>query len=258
MQNTRPMSGKSGFHPCTACNANIPQEDKHTLCAQCLGIQHATLALERDVACSICEAFQLLVKEALWRGPQGWALRPLWPDHQRILEDSLLGIPDGQAVHSHSPFLQARRVKLSKQTRDIMDLKAHMAQEEVSLLAQEDTFSIASSGEGASFSSDKHVGETPAEEEPGFEVASEAIAAPPPSPLSSSVSALMGRAAALLQVAWMPAAEPRRSVFRTQTMAPHPQKFLDFPDFMEDVGSSRERLASGPSVLKNRPHRLPP
>ncbi|KAK6483274.1 C-X-C chemokine receptor type 1-like [Huso huso] len=44
-------------HPCTACNANIPQEDKHTLCARCLSIQHATLALERDMACSICEAF---------------------------------------------------------------------------------------------------------------------------------------------------------------------------------------------------------
>ncbi|MGH0114592.1 UNVERIFIED_CONTAM: hypothetical protein FKN15_023625 [Acipenser sinensis] len=52
------MSGKSGFHPCMACNANIPQEDKHTLCVRCLGVQHVTLALEREVACNICEAFQ--------------------------------------------------------------------------------------------------------------------------------------------------------------------------------------------------------
>ncbi|MGH0114818.1 UNVERIFIED_CONTAM: hypothetical protein FKN15_055545 [Acipenser sinensis] len=64
MQNSRPMSSKSVFHPCTACNANVPQEDKHTLCVQRLGVQHATLALEREVAFNICEAFQPWVKEA--------------------------------------------------------------------------------------------------------------------------------------------------------------------------------------------------
>ncbi|MGH0141847.1 UNVERIFIED_CONTAM: hypothetical protein FKN15_050272 [Acipenser sinensis] len=133
MHNTRPMSGKSGFHPCTACNPNIPQEDKHTLCAWCLGVQHATLALERDVACSI-------MRLSSPRGVQGG-----W--------------------------------------------------EEASQLAQEDTLSIAASGEGAS-SSDMQVGEPPAEDEPGFELASEARARP----LSSSVSALMGHVAALLQV----------------------------------------------------------
>ncbi|MGH0157592.1 UNVERIFIED_CONTAM: hypothetical protein FKN15_051013 [Acipenser sinensis] len=41
----------------------------------------------------------------------------------------------------------------------------------------------------------------------------------------------------------MPAAEPSRSIFR-------PQKFSAFPDFMEEVRSSWDRPASGPSVLK--------
>ncbi|MGH0153868.1 UNVERIFIED_CONTAM: hypothetical protein FKN15_025692 [Acipenser sinensis] len=180
------MSGKSGFHPCMACNANIPQEDKHTLC------------------------------------------EPLLHD---LSQDHLLGIPDAQAACSHSPSLQARRVKCSKQSREILNIKAQMAQvlellakqapaaqapvqdplqpqlpyppsprgvqggwEEASQLVQENTFSIAASGEGASFSSDMQVDETPAEEEPGFKAASEATAPP----LSCSISALMGRAAAFL------------------------------------------------------------
>ncbi|MGH0133340.1 UNVERIFIED_CONTAM: hypothetical protein FKN15_067227 [Acipenser sinensis] len=121
--------------------------------------------------------------------------------------------------------------------------------DEASQLVQEDMLSIAASGEGACFFSDMQVGgelEPPVEEEPGFEVASEANA-----PLmSSSVLALMGRSAAFLHVPWMPAAEPRQSVFRTQAMAPRPQKFPAFPDFVEEVHSSWDRPASGPSVLK--------
>ncbi|MGH0125947.1 UNVERIFIED_CONTAM: hypothetical protein FKN15_025167 [Acipenser sinensis] len=136
MQNTRPMSGKSGFYPCTACNASIPQEDKHTLCARCLGVQHAILALKRDLACSICEAFQSRVKEAhLERATRASSAssmaglsealgvpEPLLHD---LSLDPLLGIL--QAARSRSPSPQARRVKRSKQARDIMDLKAQMA-----------------------------------------------------------------------------------------------------------------------------------
>ncbi|MGH0134855.1 UNVERIFIED_CONTAM: hypothetical protein FKN15_027491 [Acipenser sinensis] len=80
----------------------------------------------------------------------------------------------------------------------------------------------------------------------GFEVASEASAPP----LSISDSALMGRAAVFLQVPWTPAAEPHQSIFRMQAMAPRPQKFPAFPDFMEEVCSSGDRPASGSSVLK--------
>ncbi|MGH0175931.1 UNVERIFIED_CONTAM: hypothetical protein FKN15_003372 [Acipenser sinensis] len=40
----------------------------------------------------------------------------------------MLDIPDTQASSSHSPSPQARRVKCSRQARDIMDLKAQMAQ----------------------------------------------------------------------------------------------------------------------------------
>ncbi|MGH0155377.1 UNVERIFIED_CONTAM: hypothetical protein FKN15_032828 [Acipenser sinensis] len=57
-----------------------------------------------------------------------------------------------------------------------------------------------------------------AEAQPSSEVASEASAPP----FSSSMSALMGRAANFLQVPWATAAEPRRSVLRMQAVAPHP------------------------------------
>ncbi|MGH0128751.1 UNVERIFIED_CONTAM: hypothetical protein FKN15_044103 [Acipenser sinensis] len=53
--------------------------------------------------------------------------------------------------------------------------------------------------------------------------------------LTSSISELMGRAAAFLQVPWTAAAEPRRSVSQMQAMAPRPQKFPAFPDFMEEI-----------------------
>ncbi|MGH0140777.1 UNVERIFIED_CONTAM: hypothetical protein FKN15_035279 [Acipenser sinensis] len=135
MHNNRAMSGKSGFHPCMACNANIPQ---HTLCAWCFGVQHATLALERDVACSICEAFQPRVKEARLEratrasstsmaGPSA-ALGAPEPLHHDMSQDPLLGISDVHASRSRSPSPQTRRVKRSKQVRDIMDLKAQMVQ----------------------------------------------------------------------------------------------------------------------------------
>ncbi|XP_058885870.1 uncharacterized protein LOC131737915 [Acipenser ruthenus] len=129
------MSSKTGFHACTSCRANIPQEDRHTLCARCLGVQHATLALEREVACSICVAFQPRVKENRLE----WATRvssassvagPLValgapePLLHELSQDPLLDIPGAQASHSHSPSPQTRRVKRSKQARDIMDLKA--------------------------------------------------------------------------------------------------------------------------------------
>ncbi|MGH0186158.1 UNVERIFIED_CONTAM: hypothetical protein FKN15_020411 [Acipenser sinensis] len=222
----RPMSGKSGFHPCTACNANIPQEDKDTLCVRCLGIQHATLALERDVACSICEAFQPRVKEAClgramrmssmssMAGPSAALGAPelLLRD---LSKDPLLDIPDVQAACSRSPSPRVRRVKRSKQARDIMDFKAQMAQgssggwEEASQPVQEeDMLFIAASGEGASFSSD-------------------------------------------MQVPWTPPAKPRQSVFRTQVMASLPQQFPAFPDFMEEVLFSWDHPASSPSVLKH-------
>ncbi|MGH0135745.1 UNVERIFIED_CONTAM: hypothetical protein FKN15_065607 [Acipenser sinensis] len=114
--------------------------------------------------------------------------------------------------------------------------------------------SIAASGEEASFSSDMQVGETPAEEEPGFEVTSEASAPP----LSSSVSALMGCAVAFLQVPWTPATEPRQSVFRMQAMAPCPQKFPAFPDFMEKAlpvgGLARDPACLNPQCKVTEMH----
>ncbi|MGH0129857.1 UNVERIFIED_CONTAM: hypothetical protein FKN15_040001 [Acipenser sinensis] len=90
------------------------------------------------------------------------------------------------------------------------------------------------------------VGDTLAEEEPGSECVSEANT----TPLPSLVSALMERSAAFLQVHWTPAAQPRRSVLRTQVLAPRPQWFPAFPDYMEEVRSSWDSPASAPSVSK--------
>ncbi|MGH0121767.1 UNVERIFIED_CONTAM: hypothetical protein FKN15_075515 [Acipenser sinensis] len=53
------------------------------------------------------------------------ASEPLLHD---LSQDPLLGIPDVQATHSRSPSPQVRTVKRSKQARDIMDLKAQVAQ----------------------------------------------------------------------------------------------------------------------------------
>ncbi|MGH0118225.1 UNVERIFIED_CONTAM: hypothetical protein FKN15_050820 [Acipenser sinensis] len=122
--------------------------------------------------------------------------------------DPLLDIPDVQASRSHSPSPQRRRMKRSRQGRDIMDLKAQMAQ------------------------------------------ALELLAKLAPLPYPHSPADTLSIAASGMQVHWTPVAEPRRSVFRMQTMAPRPQKFLAFPDFMKGVCSSWHRPASGPSVLK--------
>ncbi|MGH0152210.1 UNVERIFIED_CONTAM: hypothetical protein FKN15_035801 [Acipenser sinensis] len=114
MQNTRLMSGKSLFHPCTACNANILQEDKHTLCALCLGIQHATLALERDVACSICAAFQPRVKEnRLERVTKASSVSSVAGLSAALgaPEPLLHDLSQYQSSRSHFPSLQVRTVK---------------------------------------------------------------------------------------------------------------------------------------------------
>ncbi|MGH0154426.1 UNVERIFIED_CONTAM: hypothetical protein FKN15_051126 [Acipenser sinensis] len=82
--------------------------------------------------------------------------------------------------------------------------------------------SIAAYWGAASFSSGIEVvgvPEPPAEEEPSFEVASEASAPL----LSDSTSALKQRDAAFLQVPWTTAAEPCCSVFWSQAMSPRPQ-----------------------------------
>ncbi|MGH0192416.1 UNVERIFIED_CONTAM: hypothetical protein FKN15_012333 [Acipenser sinensis] len=106
---------------------------------RCFGVQHATLSVKRDVACSICEAFQPRVKEARLEramrasstssmaGPSAALGAPELLLHD-LSQDPLLDIPDVQAACSHSPSPRARRVKRSKQARDIMDLMAQMAQ----------------------------------------------------------------------------------------------------------------------------------
>ncbi|MGH0135277.1 UNVERIFIED_CONTAM: hypothetical protein FKN15_061392 [Acipenser sinensis] len=145
---------------------------------------HATLALKRDVACSICAAFQPRVKEArLERAMKASSVSPMAgpsvalgapePLLHDLSQEPLLDIIDAQASRSRFPSPQTRRVKRFRLARDIMDLKAQMAQvlellakqalqpqlsypqggwKEASQLAQEDTLSIAASREGASSS----------------------------------------------------------------------------------------------------------
>ncbi|MGH0168983.1 UNVERIFIED_CONTAM: hypothetical protein FKN15_055776 [Acipenser sinensis] len=128
------------FHnPCMACKAKLPHEDKHYLCARCLGVQHATLALKRDVACSICAAFQPQVREnrleratrassaSSVAGPSA-ALGAPEPLLHELSQDPQLDIQTPRPPRSCSPSPQERRVKNLKQARDIMDLKAQSAQ----------------------------------------------------------------------------------------------------------------------------------
>ncbi|MGH0165627.1 UNVERIFIED_CONTAM: hypothetical protein FKN15_074356 [Acipenser sinensis] len=152
---------------------------------------------------------------------------PVPPLHQ-LSQRPLQSIPCAQAQlptpRSHSPPLQVKRVKRSRQERDIMDLKAQMAQVQELLVWQQ----------------------TPA-------APAAALALPVPTPvlgekrvaleasvppLSSSMSALMGCATTFLQVSWTTAAEPRQSVLHTQAVAQHHQPFPAFPIFMEEVRSS--------------------
>ncbi|MGH0162913.1 UNVERIFIED_CONTAM: hypothetical protein FKN15_043838 [Acipenser sinensis] len=208
------------FHACTACNANIPQEDEHTLCVRCLGVPHATMALERDVACSGCEAFQPMVKEARLQRAREESTAPYAagpsaafgsPDNAFL--DSMSEIPSAQRNRSPAP----KRVKRSKQARDIINLKAQMAQVLDLLskqaaasapvqpplqpqasspqerqgwgsppqLTQENALSIAASGDAASLSFDMQVGDTPSGEDPSSKYVSEASSTPLPSSVST-------------------------------------------------------------------------
>ncbi|MGH0118372.1 UNVERIFIED_CONTAM: hypothetical protein FKN15_047777 [Acipenser sinensis] len=73
----------SWFHACTSCRANMPQEDGHTLYAQCLGVQHTTLALGDEAYCDICEAFQPRVSELQALSVHSSCMR-IWEDGSRV------------------------------------------------------------------------------------------------------------------------------------------------------------------------------
>ncbi|MGH0165114.1 UNVERIFIED_CONTAM: hypothetical protein FKN15_057379 [Acipenser sinensis] len=52
------MTSIPWFHACTSCKANVHLSDKHPLCVQCLGVQHATEAMDREDFYNLCAAFQ--------------------------------------------------------------------------------------------------------------------------------------------------------------------------------------------------------
>ncbi|MGH0155830.1 UNVERIFIED_CONTAM: hypothetical protein FKN15_052545 [Acipenser sinensis] len=218
------------------------------------------MALERDVACSVCEAFQLWVKEACLERVRkessasyaaGLSAAFGSPDEAPL--HSLPDIPSAQRNHSPSPA--AKWVKCSKQAIDIMDLKAQMAQV-LELLSKQAT---ASAPAQAPLQPQAPYPPSPQGTQGGWEgspqlaqedALSIAVMQLHSPLICSSVSALMECAAAFLQVHWTPAAQPRRSVFRTQVLAPRPQCFPAFPDFVEEVRSSWDRPASAPSISK--------
>ncbi|MGH0181810.1 UNVERIFIED_CONTAM: hypothetical protein FKN15_023448 [Acipenser sinensis] len=160
-----------------------------------------------------------------------------------LSQDPLLNIPDAQASSSHSPSLQVRRVKRSKQVKDIMDLKAQMAQV-LELLAKQ---AMAAPASVQAPLQPKLPSPSPRGVHGGLEKASQLAQEDTPSIVASGEGASFSSD---MQVPWTPVAEPSQSVFRMQTMALRPQKFPAFPDFMEEVRSSWDRPASGPSVLK--------
>ncbi|MGH0190751.1 UNVERIFIED_CONTAM: hypothetical protein FKN15_050490 [Acipenser sinensis] len=51
------MTSIPWFHACTSCKANIPPSDKHAVCVQCLGVQHATEAMAQEDFCDFCATF---------------------------------------------------------------------------------------------------------------------------------------------------------------------------------------------------------
>ncbi|MGH0131201.1 UNVERIFIED_CONTAM: hypothetical protein FKN15_002994 [Acipenser sinensis] len=116
------------------------------------------------------------------------------------------------------------------------------------LVAEKDTICLAAScHEDSSTEMEEEKEHAPSTvAELGSEIASETSLPP----LPSSMLALMGRAANFLQIPWKTPAELRRSVFRTQAVAPTTQLFPPFPDFMEEVRSSWDQPASAPSILK--------
>ncbi|MGH0134960.1 UNVERIFIED_CONTAM: hypothetical protein FKN15_058006 [Acipenser sinensis] len=249
------MTGIPWFHACTSCKANMPLNDKQLLCVRCLGVQHATETMGGEDFCDLCTAFQ----------PRKALTEPLAGDplHSGSCAKTLQLLP----------LPQTRRVKHSRQVRDTIYLKEQMVHvlellsrqqapvarvevpapqppapalspgftmgaqaklEPQPLMAEEDTLSLAASWDEDSFPTEMEEEEKPVLStvaEPSSEIALETSLPP----LPSSILALIGRAANFLQIPWATPAEPRRSVFRTQTVAPTAQPFPPFPDFMEEA-----------------------
>ncbi|MGH0151946.1 UNVERIFIED_CONTAM: hypothetical protein FKN15_033225 [Acipenser sinensis] len=113
-----------------------------TLSVRCLGVQHATEAIGNEDFCNICMAFQSRVhRNRLNRAMEidilssmGEPSVALWAQTSllQLSQSPSQEIPYAQAPaltpRSRSPSPQARRVKRSRQARDMMDFKAQMAQ----------------------------------------------------------------------------------------------------------------------------------
>ncbi|MGH0126722.1 UNVERIFIED_CONTAM: hypothetical protein FKN15_062891 [Acipenser sinensis] len=121
------------FHACTSCKANIPPSDKHPLCVRCLGVQHAM---------DLCTVFQPRVchnrlRRAMGLDAQSPTAEPsaafgATSPPLQLSQSPSQEIPCAQdnltRSCTHSPSPKLRRLKRSKQARDIIYLKEQMAQ----------------------------------------------------------------------------------------------------------------------------------
>ncbi|MGH0149114.1 UNVERIFIED_CONTAM: hypothetical protein FKN15_051105 [Acipenser sinensis] len=117
------------FHACTSCKANISPSDKHLLFLRCLGVQHTTEAMGREDFCDLCVAFQPRVRRNRLRRAMG-----LDTQSPTAEPSAALGAPSPLLQLSQSPSqekpvlrLQVRRVKCSKQARDLELLSRQQA-----------------------------------------------------------------------------------------------------------------------------------
>ncbi|MGH0146194.1 UNVERIFIED_CONTAM: hypothetical protein FKN15_007932 [Acipenser sinensis] len=93
------MMSMPWFHACTSCKANMPLSDKHPLCMQCLGVQHATEAMGREDFCNFCTAFQPRVRRNRLRRAMGIDIQS-----PTAKPSAALGAPSPLLQLSQSPF----------------------------------------------------------------------------------------------------------------------------------------------------------
>ncbi|MGH0147053.1 UNVERIFIED_CONTAM: hypothetical protein FKN15_049239 [Acipenser sinensis] len=128
------MTSIPWFHACTSCKANMPLSDKHPLCVWCLGVQHAIEAMGREDFCDLCMAFQPRVRCNGLRRAMGidiqfltvepsaalWAPSPFIQLSQSPSQEIHCAQAPVPKPRSRSPSPQMRRVKRSRQVRDIV------------------------------------------------------------------------------------------------------------------------------------------
>ncbi|MGH0147359.1 UNVERIFIED_CONTAM: hypothetical protein FKN15_010687 [Acipenser sinensis] len=209
------------FHTCTSFKVNMPLSDKHPLCVRCLGVQHAAeVTYRHGDRRSVSHSRAVSSPRGPIPAPPG-------------LTEPLAGDP---LLSGSCAKTQARRVKRSRQAKDIIYLKEQMSQvlellsrqqtpaapvevpaplpptptsaprspmgaqaepEPQPLMAEEDTLSLAASWDEDSFPTEMEEEEEPVASTVA-EPSSEIASETSLPPFPSSMPALKGRAANFL------------------------------------------------------------